>query len=337
MTTSSLHVFRGGPALSNFRLNALLKQVAAEVPEAGIVTMEASSIFVVETAPSFLAELWPRVYSLLDTDRQIAPVVTDGLFVTPRKATLSPWSSKATDIFHNCGLESVQRVERGIFFRFTTADALTVPCSAIQPALHLIHDRMTEGVYADLSDLFRHVPPAPLITIDVIAGGLEALRLANGSLGLALSDEEISYLYDVYRDLNRNPTDVELVMFGQVNSEHCRHKIFRSDWIIDGSPRDTSLFDMIRNTHQLHPQHMVVAYSDNASVMEGAQIERFVARVTPKDASAPRYDRQQVLQHVRKYPPLARPVPAFVVAPPLMALDPGIHQQIAGTAVEPSH
>jgi phosphoribosylformylglycinamidine synthase len=269
MTTSSLHVFRGGPALSNFRLNALLKQVNAEAPEAGVVNMEAASIFVVETAPSFLSELWPRVFSLLDTDCRIAPVVTDGLFVTPRKATLSPWSSKATDIFHNCGLESVQRVERGIFFRFKTADALTVPCSAIQPALHLIHDRMTEGVYADLSDLFRHVPPAPLIIIDVIAGGLEALRLANGSLGLALSDEEISYLYDVYRDLNRNPTDVELVMFGQVNSEHCRHKIFRSDWIIDGSPRDTSLFDMIRNTHHQHPQGTLLAYTDNSAVMEG--------------------------------------------------------------------
>ncbi len=269
MTTSSLHVFQGAPALSDFRLKALLHQLTGELPGAGVARIDAASIFVVETSPAFLDESWPRVASLLDADCRIGPVAEKGCFVTPRKGTLSPWASKATDIFHNCGLDSVRRVERGLLFRFTTAKGEAVPLSALRPVLHLIHDRMTEGVYDDLSDIFRHVPPAPLVTIDVLTGGLNALRQANGSLGLALSDEEIEYLYSVYLDLNRNPTDVELVMFGQVNSEHCRHKIFRADWIIDGHRQTTSLFDMIRHTHSRHPQGTLVAYSDNSAVMEG--------------------------------------------------------------------
>ena len=132
-----------------------------------------------------------------------------------------------------------------------------------------IHDRMTEGVYTDIADIFRHIPPAPLVSVDVLQGGLPALNKANLTLGLALSDEEIQYLFDVYARLKRNPTDVELVMFGQVNSEHCRHKIFKADWILDGERQAMSLFDMIRNTHTLHPQGTLMAYEDNSSVMEG--------------------------------------------------------------------
>jgi phosphoribosylformylglycinamidine synthase len=269
MTTSSLHIFKGGPALSAFRLKALLAQFAEEAPGTGVAGIQAAVVFIVETAPGFSPERWPRVFSLLDTDRRIEPVTRDGLFVTPRKATLSPWSSKATDIFHNCGLDTVQRVERGLLFHLTTTEGRPIASSALPSALHLIHDRMTEGVYEDLSDIFRHIPPAPLVTIDMLSGGITALHKANVSLGLALSDEEIRYLYDVFVGLNRNPSDVELVMFGQVNSEHCRHKIFRADWVIDGKPQDTSLFDMIRNTHRLHPQGTLLAYSDNSAVMEG--------------------------------------------------------------------
>jgi phosphoribosylformylglycinamidine synthase len=270
MSTTSLHLFEGSPAFSAFRLQALVKRFQAEVPAAGVARLDTSSVFILETSAEFPADHWPRVHSLLDTARRIPAAAPDAFFVTPRKGTLSPWSSKATDIFHNCGLAEVCRVEQGVLFRCKTADGTPAPRSAIAPALHLVHDRMTEGVYDDLSDIFCHTPPAPLRTVDILSGGIGTLREANLTLGLALSDEEIQYLFDVYTRLARNPTDVELVMFGQVNSEHCRHKIFRADWIVDGQPADSSLFDMIRHTHRMHPQGTLLAYSDNSAVIEGS-------------------------------------------------------------------
>ncbi|MEI6788947.1 MAG: phosphoribosylformylglycinamidine synthase [bacterium] len=269
MSASTLILFKGGPLYSAFRLNSLTKQFATELPGLKITSLEAHSVFIVETAPDFSEELWPRVAALLDTDCRIPATLHDGLFVTPRKGTLSPWASKATDIFHNCGLGSIPRVERGSLFRLKLADGTTARRAQLHAALHLIHDRMTEGVYEDLSDIFQHIPPAPLVSVDILKGGLPALQQANVTLGLALSDEEIQYLFDAFTQLKRNPTDVELVMFGQVNSEHCRHKIFKADWVIDGKPQTTSLFDMIRNTHRLHPQGTLLAYEDNSSVIEG--------------------------------------------------------------------
>jgi phosphoribosylformylglycinamidine synthase len=269
MTTPLLHVFKGGSLLSAFRLQSLIKQVAEVAPDAQAARIDAASVFIIETAPEFQPESWPLVFSLLDTDHRIATATRDGLFVTPRKGTLSPWSSKATEIFHNCGLGHVRRVERGALFHLRNANGEALPLAALQRAVHLIHDRMTEGVSEDLFDIFRHLEPAPLVSIDLNLTGIEALHKANTSLGLALSDEEIRYLFEVYRELQRNPTDVELVMFGQVNSEHCRHKIFNADWIIDGRRQDTSLFNMIRHTHRQHPQGTLVAYSDNSAVMEG--------------------------------------------------------------------
>lgn len=269
MTTPNLHIFKGGPVFSAFRIQQLTRELRQALPACPIGSIEASVITLVETTPEFSAKLWPRVAALLDTDCRISAITTTGFFVTPRKGTLSPWASKATDIFHNCGLNDVQRVERGTLFQVNLAGGTQASLAQLQPALPLIHDRMTEGVYQDISDLFQHIAPAELISIDILTGGLAALQKANITLGLALSDEEIQYLYSEYSKIQRNPTDVELVMFGQVNSEHCRHKIFKADWIIDGQPQSTSLFNMIRNTHQLHPQGTLVAYEDNSAVLEG--------------------------------------------------------------------
>ena len=267
MTPTPPHVFKGGPALSEFKLAKLKKDIAAESPGGACDALEAQSVFILETGADFDSAVWPSVFSLIETDCRIPPATRDGLFVTPRKGTLSPWSSKATDIFHNCGLTAVTRVERGILFSVPRAGGAAL--KQLGPALHLLHDRMTEGVYEDVSDLFRHRTPAPLATVDVLGKGLPALQEANSGLGLALAEDEIQYLFDVYRGLGRNPTDVELVMFGQANSEHCRHKIFKADWIVGGERQRISLFDMIRNTHEKHPENTLLAYSDNSAVMQG--------------------------------------------------------------------
>ena len=265
----NLHIFKGGPVFSAFRIHQLTRDLAAELPACAIASIEAVTITIVETSAQFTDELWPRVAALLDTDCRIPASSTDGFFVTPRKGTLSPWASKATDIFHNCGLTGIQRIERGILFHVRLKEGRCASVSQLQPALHLVHDRMTEGIYTDLSDIFSHIAPAELVSVDILGGGLAALQKANISMGLALSDDEVQYLFTVYSRIKRNPTDVELVMFGQVNSEHCRHKIFKADWIIDGQPQTTSLFNMIRHTHQCHPQGTLVAYEDNSAVMEG--------------------------------------------------------------------
>jgi phosphoribosylformylglycinamidine synthase len=146
--------------------------------------------------------------------------------------------------------------------------------------LPLIHDRMTEAVLFDVNDtdvLFRHAVPAPYDVIDVMSGGRDALQAANGELGLALSDDEIDYLVENFTALGRNPIDIELMMFAQANSEHCRHKIFNADWKIDGVAQDSSLFEMIRASYKASPDNILSAYSDNAAVTEGFQVQRFVA------------------------------------------------------------
>ncbi|HTJ54480.1 MAG TPA: phosphoribosylformylglycinamidine synthase, partial [Nitrosospira sp.] len=202
------------------------------------------------------------------------------LLVLPRPGTISPWSTKATDIARNCGLEAIERLERGVAFHIRTGDRGSTALSPDTQATmaSLIHDRMTEAVFESLDEaekLFRHFPPVPLNTVDVLAGGCEALQKANNKMGLALSREEIDYFAAYFIRIGRNPTDVELMMFAQANSEHCRHKIFNADWIIDGEPQAMSLFSMIRNTHEQNPQGTVVAYADNSAIIDGAQISRF--------------------------------------------------------------
>jgi phosphoribosylformylglycinamidine synthase len=200
------------------------------------------------------------------------------LLVTPRLGTISPWSSKASDIARNCGFAAVKRIERGTAFHVA---GVTGDGRRLQVLAAHLHDRMTESVLTSIDAaraLFRHVAPQPLTTVDLLGGGRAALIRANVEMGLALSDDEIDYLVENFGRLRRNPTDVELMMFAQANSEHCRHKIFNASWTVDGEPQALSLFAMIRETHKAHPQGTVVAYSDNAAVIEGALIRRFHPR-----------------------------------------------------------
>jgi len=198
--------------------------------------------------------------------------------VLPRFGTVSPWSSKATDIAHNCGLAKVVRLERGVAWRFAMRNGKAIREKTERALVEAIHDRMTESVvksFDEAAGLFARHEPRPLATIDLRKGGRRALEDANAALGLALAPDEIDYLADNFGKMGRDPTDVELMMFAQANSEHCRHKIFNASWTIDGEAQDKSLFQMIRNTHALHPRGTIVAYSDNSAVMEGAEIDRF--------------------------------------------------------------
>ena len=200
------------------------------------------------------------------------------LLVVPRLGTISPWSSKATDIARRCGLDKVKRLERGVLWYIDKRD--NGPLNAIEreSLVPLMHDRMTENVLPDFSqipNLFREAVPAPLTVINILEGGRGGLEEANLELGLALSPDEIDYLLEHFMQLKRNPTDVELMMFAQANSEHCRHKIFNADWIINGKKMKHSLFAMIRHTHEQNPKGTLVAYRDNAAVIEGGRIARF--------------------------------------------------------------
>jgi phosphoribosylformylglycinamidine synthase len=244
------------------RLLASLKKV-----DSGASAVAAEYRYFVES-PSELAASERRVLErLLDDGSPPAPPARGALYlVVPRLGTISPWSSKATDIARNCGLAWVRRIERGVLFHVDS----THP--GISAALH---DRMTQTVLRSLDEaarLFEQVPPRPLQRMRV-----SDLREANRALGLALSEDEIEYLERAYREMGRDPTDAELTMFAQANSEHCRHKIFNADWIIDGARQSHTLFAMIRHTHAVSPQGTVVAYSDNAAVLEGRRIRRFHA------------------------------------------------------------
>jgi phosphoribosylformylglycinamidine synthase len=251
---------RGAAALSPSRLARLRDRFGT--------ALAAEHWYFAETDGRLAAEELARFRDLLGIPATLPPEPAGAMIlVTPRLGTISPWSSKATDIARNCGFAAVKRIERGIAYHATE------PLDAA-----LLHDRMTESVLASLKDaerLFHHVAPQPLTTVDVLSGGRVALVAANGELGLALSDDEIDYLVENFAKAGRNPTDVELMMFAQANSEHCRHKIFNASWEVDGTEQPLSLFGMIRESHKAHPQGTVVAYSDNAAVIEGASIKRF--------------------------------------------------------------
>ncbi|HRF05595.1 phosphoribosylformylglycinamidine synthase [Accumulibacter sp.] len=270
---------RGAAAFSSFRLQGLQQRVAAAVPGVAGIRISAANYWHFVALNSALSEGERRQLAELLEERSAQP--TDGtgtlFLVTPRIGTISPWSSKATDIAWNSGLRAVERIERGIVFRIDTGKrALS---AGERPTIAaLLHDRMLETVlddFAQTAELFRHFPPQPLASVDLLAGGQAALAEANVRLGLALSDDEVDYLVELFLKAQRNPTDVELMMFAQANSEHCRHKIFNASWVIDGQAREESLFGMIRETHQAHPAGTVVAYSDNSSVIEGATVPLF--------------------------------------------------------------
>ncbi|MFN3544504.1 MAG: phosphoribosylformylglycinamidine synthase [Thiobacillus sp.] len=270
----------GAAALSPFRLDKIRREAAQQ--GIGLGRLEARHWYFLEVEGDLGAEPMRLIEQALaygvptDTPTASDPVI----LVTPRPGTISPWSSKATDILKNCGVAQVCRVERGVAYLALDQRGEPLAGEARAHLLPLLHDRMTESVMtlADVEQLFRHVPPRPMTSVDVLAGGRAALVAANRELGLALSDDEVDYLVENFSRIGRNPTDVELMMFAQANSEHCRHKIFNANWVIDGAEQPKSLFGMIRDTHAAHPEGTVVAYADNSSVIEGAEIDRFYPR-----------------------------------------------------------
>jgi len=267
----------GAVALSPFRVEKLL--AALPVPLAEAITIDTRFVhFVAIDEPLDAGEA--QTLEKLLTYGPAAAAAPQGvlLLVLPRFGTVSPWSSKATNIVHNCGLTRVTRLERGVAYYITARDPGPLSERSRRALDRAIHDRMTETVVTDFADaarLFERHTPQPLTTVDLQAGGKAALEAANISMGLALAPDEIDYLVENFAKIGRNPTDVELMMFAQANSEHCRHKIFNASWTIDGREQDKSLFAMIRNTHQKNPAGTVIAYSDNSAVMEGFQADRF--------------------------------------------------------------
>jgi len=280
--------FTGARALSEFRQTRLLQVLQAIDPN--LVEVHGRYVHFVNSSTVLTAEDSARVEALLEYGDPATVQDSRGsqlsYLVIPRFGTISPWASKATDIAHNCGLHQLRRIERGVEYTLTLKSGLlggkkTLAEADVARVLAALHDRMTETVVASAEDayrLFDELPGKPLQTVDITGIGRSALVEANAVLGLALAEDEVDYLVDAFTQLGRNPTDVELMMFAQANSEHCRHKIFNADWTIDGEQQDISLFGMIKNTHKLNPQGTIVAYSDNAAVMEGAVVERWHPR-----------------------------------------------------------
>jgi phosphoribosylformylglycinamidine synthase len=293
----------GKSALSAFRLDKL--RTALNATKSGVTLEDTRHCYFTELSSELSATEVDLLNRLLGLDKDAGEPEIEGkihpqgvgrrvpgtsgstlalqsLLVVPRLGTISPWSSKATDIARHCALPQVTRIERGVLYYLKSKSGKPLTDAEEKAVLPLLHDRMTESVVSDIEciedKIFKHGTPQPLSTVDILKGGNAALEAANRELGLALSADEIDYLVENFTKLGRNPTDVELMMFAQANSEHCRHKIFNADWVIDDIQQTISLFGMIRNTHKLHPQGTVVAYSDNSSVIEGAEIERFYPR-----------------------------------------------------------
>lgn len=269
-------VLRGAPALSEFRTKKLLQSIAE-------LNLPIKAVFAQYVHFAQLSEpLSEHEHALLSKLLTYGPKGAtqqpqeQTLVVIPRPGTISPWSTKASDIAHNCGLQRVKRLERGCVYYFELTDTLTDQ-QWVQ-LKRLLHDRMTETVITDVQGaavLFSQETPKPLTSIDIITGGRDELVNANVRMGLALADDEIDYLLSSFNRLGRNPHDVELYMFAQANSEHCRHKIFNAQWTIDGVTQPKSLFKMIKNTYEKCPDHVHSAYADNAAVMEGSFAGRF--------------------------------------------------------------
>lgn len=288
-----MEILRGSPALSAFRITKLLARFqAANLPVSNIY---AEYVHFAELNAPLSEQEHDRLAQLLQYGPSLSSHTPAGklLLVTPRPGTISPWSSKATDIAHNCGLDTIVRLERGVAYYVEASTLSDAQWSQVAAELH---DRMMETVFGALQDaenLFAHHQPTPVSGVDMLGQGRQALEEANQRLGLALAEDEIDYLFDAFTTLNRNPNDIELYMFAQANSEHCRHKIFNADWVIDGEVQPKSLFKMIKNTFEKTPDHVLSAYKDNAAVMEGSDVGRFYA-----DRDALRYDFHQEPTHI---------------------------------------
>ncbi len=269
---------RGSAALSQFRLDKLYSTLQQTAP--GIAHIATEFVHFAFSEQALDSTTKNTLQQILTYGPKAGHETPQGelFLVIPRIGTISPWASRATDIAHNCGLHNLLRLERGIAYYVTTHSGQPLSTAEKQALRIAIHDRMTETIVPSLTDaekLYHHADPKPLSSVDILAGGKAALEAANSDMGLALSPDEVDYLLENYIKMGRNPTDVELMMFAQANSEHCRHKIFNADWVIDGVQQELSLFNMIRNTHKLNPGSTVVAYSDNSSIVQGQKTKRF--------------------------------------------------------------
>lgn len=315
----------GAAALSDFRCQRLLTRLR-EVDPAIVQIQSGFRYFLNLTAGCTLTDLeLGRIQALLDIeDIHTARAAGQAVWVVPRIGTISPWSSKATDIFQNCGLAGVQRVERGIVHTLLYANEASI--GSVKPGsgkadervadnprlLALLHDRMLESVLGDEAEataLFSSQQPQTLEIIDVLADGSQAMRAANSQLGLALSADEIDYLVENFQRLGRNPSDAELMMFAQANSEHCRHKIFNASWTIDGVTQDQTLFGMIRHSHAQSPAGVLSAYHDNAAVIAGLKAHRWLPRSDAHYASSLEPVHIQIKVETHNHPTAISPFP----------------------------
>ncbi|WP_412500049.1 phosphoribosylformylglycinamidine synthase [Shewanella chilikensis] len=270
-----MEIIRGAPALSAFRVQKLMQ--ACEVAQLPVKQIYAEYVHLAYLSEALNPDDQAQLSKILTYGPAIESHEPQGilLFVTPRPGTISPWSSKATDIAHNCGLKQVKRLERGLAY-YVESDTLSG--EQLKSLKALLHDRMMEVVLdsfeaADM--LFARTEPKPFVSVNILGEGRRALEIANREMGLALADDEIDYLVTNFLRLERNPNDIELMMFAQANSEHCRHKIFNADWTIDGEVQPKSLFKMIKNTYEKTPDYVLSAYKDNAAVMTGFEAGRF--------------------------------------------------------------
>lgn len=295
-------ILLGSNALSAFRTQRLLSQLQAL--ESNISGVTARYVHFIDAASDLTAKDHDNLSGLLAYGEPFAGSEEGEAFVVvPRLGTISPWASKATDIAHNCGMTHIHRIERGVVYHVQMKSGLLggakkLADEQLAPVADLLHDRMTESVLRDVADakaLFRELEGKPLAFVDILEGGKASLVRANVEMGLAMSEDEIDYLVDAFTKAGRNPTDVELMMFAQANSEHCRHKIFNAEWTIDGVRQEKSLFGMIRNTHEKQPEGTIVAYKDNSSIIEGATVPRFYHRGEQSDYA---YQSSEELTHI---------------------------------------
>ena len=283
--THILKEFTGNSALSAFRAHGLLEKLQSVAPAITAISARYKHFVLAES--ELTDEETNRLISLLDYGDKAKDVTASlTILVAPRLGTISPWSSKATDIARNCGLASVKRIERAVLYSVTLKEGTTLTEEETKALASALSDRMTETVLdpaTAATEIFTEIPGKPMQTVDILSGGKEALSKANVEMGLALSEDEIDYLVKAFKTQGRNPTDVELMMFAQANSEHCRHKIFNAKFTIDGKDEEKTLFQMIRETHKAAPQGTIVAYSDNAAVLEGPTVPRLYPRPTEDD------------------------------------------------------
>ncbi|MGP1939261.1 MAG: phosphoribosylformylglycinamidine synthase [Arsenophonus sp. ET-DL9-MAG3] len=271
-----MKILRGSTALSTFNITKLLSM--CQQKKLPVIDIYAEYIHFVEINGLLNEDDQQKFNKLLDYNPSLIKQQPAGQFflVTPQLGVISSWSSKATDIAHNCGLQQIIRIERGIAYYIVYSAPPNI--SELNNLYAILHDRMVQSIWTSFEEvkkIFIHNKPTPMVTVEILKNGRHALESVNTKLRLALVTDEIDYLMHAFQELGRNPTDVELYMFAQTNSEHCRHKIFNASWIIDGKLQPNSLFNMIKNTYKQTPDYILSAYKDNAVVMEGSNIGRF--------------------------------------------------------------